>query len=453
MRETVRSSLGATLAAAALACFLAACGGGGAAGGTSGADTDPPADDGGGADAARDVAAPPTGAWRTMPLGANALEPPLRLAGAGDRAWVAGLRHTGAAAGCTLAEPPGPVQTYEIIALHESEGAWREETVASLDGGFGVGLAVDGGGAPLVAWMGGTPGEEFCGGSDLLVATRGGDAWTVATVQATSAVPGAVCAAMQDVCNTGDVTGMWPSLGVDAAGAPIVAFRDVHFGYTKEDYDSSDLEVARREAGGWRVWTVDDSAGAGRASAIAAEPASGRTYVAYTNPKDALLRLATFDGDAWTRETVATGAVAAGPPAIVVVDGAPAIVAHDGDEGTLVWFERDGDAWRRRTLDDDGVTGLEPSAAVCEDGVVQVAYRRCGRLGTDACQAAHDALKVATRRSGGWSLETVYADEEAEDGLSPAAVCGRVVFVTSRFDPATGGAISRGMLATWVTAE
>ncbi len=388
------------------------------------------------------------------------LEGPLRLIqGPGDTLFAAALRPTGTAPGCTLAEPPGPVTTYEAVLLTGgSTAAWAVETVAAFDGGFGLALGLaENAQDPLVAFMGGTPGEEFCGGSDLLVAARDASGrFTSTAVQTTSAVAGVVCSAMQDVCNTGDVTGMNPALGADAAGRPLVAFRDVHFGYTKEDYDSSDLEVARREAGAWRLWTVDDSSGAAQASAVASDSAAGRSYVAYTVPKAGEVRLATLADDQWTRETVAEGAFLRYAPALVVeADGRPAMALFDADTESLWYARRAADgSWGREPVDIGGRGGFWPSAARGPDGLVRIAYYRCGRLGSSACAPSEDGVRVARRTATGFAVEALPADAEAEDGLWPALAYGgdgqpRVLFAARRFDPVSGQAVVRLQLATW----
>ena len=174
----------------------------------------------------------------------------------------------------------------------------------------GLDLALDASGHPAVAFAGGEPEGQYCGGHDAVVARTDGTEWTTTTAAADSDD----AASGEPASDAGFVVGQWPALAFDADGEAAVLYRDVHFGsLQRDDQFRADAELAQQGSGGWNHRGVDQGDGAGLHGRLAFD-AQGRPVVAYVIPvEQAQSRLgvwvARLDGETWERVRLFDGEV------------------------------------------------------------------------------------------------------------------------------------------------
>src|SRR5262249_53921436 len=157
---------------------------------------------------------------------------------------------TGMTKTCKI-QPLGPVITSQVqvwnvcYAESNSDGSYTSKVVTSQPyvDPTGVGLAFDTAGSPSIAYTGegAMPSMDRCGANEVFLTTsQGGKFGTPVQVshgsQSNDLVPNQKDNCVQNVCNTGDTTGLWPSLGFDRANNALIAFRDVHFGFANDDF-------------------------------------------------------------------------------------------------------------------------------------------------------------------------------------------------------------------------
>ena len=358
--------------------------------------------------------------------------------------------------------PPQPVDVtlYQICYAESVGGAAFTTTVAATqayasDQG-GLGMAIDSAGRVLIAYPGGGFGSVYClGGSDLMRTERpaGGSFSTPATVIADSMATlggnqSQFCnGALQDVCQKGDVTGLWPSVAFDATGAPAIAFCDNHFGWAETDFSKSDLELARGT--GYGVVTIEAAQGGGWYPRIAFD-STNKAVIAHYNLKSVgetgLYVDREVGTDTYSRNFVGSASIeppfgfSIGPSDVL------AIAYYDGVKKHLYYVEStdQGVTWGTPdVVDDDGIVGMRPSLAFGPNGEPAIAYYRCNDFqpGTSSCSASKDGLRLARRAGGKWTVDKVSAQAGTEDGDFPALafVGGKAViaFQTRTFDPST----------------
>ena len=142
-----------------------------------------------------------------------------------------------------------------VVARELTDGAWTKETVpAALDGGavtghYGLGLAFDAQGNPLVTYQGGqtgadkgvhddrwhnnTTGQRLP--ADTVLAKKSGGAWTRYTLAQLS---NSWVTDNQAVDDQGEIVGLWSAVAVDNAGTVHVVQQDAHFGDITLESDS-----------------------------------------------------------------------------------------------------------------------------------------------------------------------------------------------------------------------
>lgn len=346
---------------------------------------------------------------------------------------------------------------YEIVyAVEEEEGNFAQEIVTEVElvgKPTGLSLAFGPDGAPLVAFMGGEQGEFRCGATNSMLARRGAGGWEIELIDSDGDVPAMLfdedvdhCAFYQNACNLGDVVGLWPALGI-FEGAPILAYRDIHYGFGVDAEEKSDLQLYWR---GNRV-TAEAVSGAGNFTRLVVTEGE-RIHIAHYNDQHHVSDLTQdyidgiwvihFERGDWTRERVVP---------IRGVDERIGFASHgerlglawfDVKEGRLSFVERVEGEWSKpQIVDSRGRTGLSPSLAYDGQGRPVITYRSCGvgKAGTD-CQAEDDRLLLAVRTDGGWTRSIIRAEAAKQEGLYSSLVVGSagapvVAFQESFFDP------------------
>ncbi|MCC6619847.1 MAG: hypothetical protein IT385_01250 [Deltaproteobacteria bacterium] len=338
---------------------------------------------------------------------------------------------------CYASEPAAGERARWTLRYAEADGdGWAVEEVAGiwhLGGPRGFDLAVAPDGAPHIAALTGEPDAvaRYCGANDLGVYRRGaGGAWAVEVAVATSGQ----AATGEPASDFGTVVGLWPALAFDEDGGAHVAYKDVHGGGLQaDDFRRADLELATRApGGGWAQRAVDWGQGAGDFAAAAFDR-EGALVIVQFNPRDdltaserGLWALRSDDGgETWARVRLLAGGTGERPSlAVSPTDGAIWVAWYDGAVG-LPYVARLDDVERfaeRAAWDIEDIgdrvfdEGRHPSIAVSADGLVAVAYQRCGRAsdGIGDCNPARDAVVFAWRDGAIWERE-VAVDEP--DGL------------------------------------
>ena len=162
-----------------------------------------------------------------------------------------------------------------------------------------------------------------------------------------------------------------PSVTLDSAGAPIVAFGVI-------DGSRIAIDVATLRGEEWTVETVattDRCDGCPPPLPAAIVNPEGGTVVAYGNTQDGAVHAAVSDGETWTDELVESGADGTGMAA--TTDGSSTFLTYYSGAGEVRLAERSSDGvWSTgsaaETNDPDEVTGVEAATtgiAVHEDTI------------------------------------------------------------------------------------
>ncbi len=450
-----------------VAASLVACSGDDPAGGGGDeGDADPAGDGGGQGDAGGDDGADAPPALQSLEwddpevVSAGAVGAQVRavLDPAGNPA-IAFLRPNGEEVECelTAGEPFFPVtrRQYDLVwSARSPDGSWGEEVVAQTDVVHGLGLAFDSAGTAYLAYLGGDPGTQWCAGSDMMLATRSGGGWSGGTTVQADSATGATCKKMQDVCNVGNVTGLWATLAVSDDGARVaLAFQDIHFGFSKEDWESADLEIAIGP-GGWTTDTVHDSEGAGKWTS-AAFNAAGKVALAWYNNKSGGVWFALEDtgGEAgdqgWPEDPVkVSNADPTYPIQLTVLpDGGYAVVYNDSREDQRgLWYaeSKDGTTWVETPVDIGANTGRSASMALDSWGRPVIAYGACNDANENSCDPQKDGIRLARWTGRRWDLNDVKGGShpEVSEGATVSLALTSdgapwITFARDRFDVAT----------------
>jgi hypothetical protein len=402
------------------------------------------------------------------------------IAVSGAKIGVASLATTTTTQTCTIS-PLGPTQTSQVpvwnvcYAESQSDGSYVSTVVTSqpYTDPTGVGLAFDSMGNPGIAFtgVGAPPASERCGANDAFLTTATGGIFgepvqvsngSMSNEQVTSQAGN--CS--QNVCNLGDVTGWWPALAFDPSDQPLMAYRDVHYGFSDDDLTQScDLELAEGGGSTYSVLTIDVSRGGGEYNRVAITPAglpvvldfsTGSMPGVYVNQTTTLGSLADQAADGgWSSEQIFSGHVGPQLGFGINAQGQFGVAYFDSDISELFYIESsDGSTWSTpQPVDTNGLTGQYPSLAFDPIGEPAIAYYRCsGNHADKTCDATQDGLYLARRTSGAWSTVAVHADPNVLDGLYPAlALAGGKAVIA--FQSTSYDAVSATNSATWWVAE
>jgi hypothetical protein len=405
------------------------------------------------------------------------------IAVSGNKVGVASLADTGTTQTCTIMPMQMPTTSQvPVWNVCYAEGQWQGTfksqivTAQPYVSPTGVGLAFDSMGNPGIAYtgVGSMPAMERCGANDAFFTKASAGTFGAAVQVSHGSQSDALVASQagncsQGVCNQGDVTGWWPSLGFDPSDHAFMAYRDVHFGFAVSDLTAkSDVELAEEQGGGaFSVLTIDVARGGGTSNRIGFTPKGLPAVAQYSTGAmpgvvvdralvGGAISAQAADGG-WTWSQPFNGQV--GPQLGFAIDaqGLMAVAYFDSDPSTSRLFyveSSDGATWSSPVpVDTNGLTGQYPSLAFDPSGNPAVAYYRCSdNVSVPQCDPAKDGLYLARRVGGSWNVETVHADPSVTDGLYPALafVDGHVAIA---FQITSSDPVSSTSSASWWIAE
>jgi hypothetical protein len=241
---------------------------------------------------------------------------------------------------------------------------------ASARSGQYASLALDGSGTPRIAYYEGWTRE-------LRLATWGGSAWSVQTVD-----------------NTTNNIGQYCSLALAPGnGYPCIAYYDAH---------NHDLRYASWNGSSWSRQTVASSGDVGKYSSLALEPGTGFPRISYYDETNDNLKYAWWNGSSWSFKTVDIPGSVGLNTSLALEPGTnqPRISYYDKTHKWLKYaYSNDGGAnWTVQTPDSTGDVGLYSSLAI-EPGT---RYPRISYYDNTL-----HALKHASWDGSAWNKQTV----------------------------------------------
>jgi len=266
--------------------------------------------------------------------------------------------------------------TGNLLYAKRTGSIWGLPQTVDTGGDFGVY-------ASLVVGADGLPRAAYSRQSDaLLYAAFDGTAWSTAAVA------------------SGAGMGVWPSLALDGAGQPHIAYHDAA---------GLDLEYAVYDssAGAWALSTVDAAGSSGRHPSLALDSA-GEPHIAYVVDGN-VLKYARRTAGSWGFESPDSGGSLAYPSLALDGNGLARIAFEETGSGELRFASFDGSSWSRVVVDTSSAAG-ETSLALDGDGWAHIAYR----------DSAVGDLKNADFDGAAWSTGTV--DSEGATGKAPSIV-------------------------------
>jgi hypothetical protein len=322
---------------------------------------------------------------------------------------------------------------YELHAsLEETDGTVRDVIVddnVPNNKEASVSMAVDGGGALLIAYNGGDVTRTYCGASDLRVAVESGAGFILQTA-ATVGDTGATCrgdAGGDPYCGQGEVVGLYPAIAAHD-GDVAIAYLDTHFGFADADINQSDLELARGTASSLMLSSINTETGAGY-HATAAFSASGKLIVGHNVQANNRFRddnnvdYTVSDG-LWVGVEDATGVVVdqvllprvrtASRVAVGAVGDVIHVAFHDRSDEQLLLFTSvdDGATFSPRPIEQRGRSGRDPNV-LDVDGNLILVYAHCrDDENGDGCSARDDGVRIARVGSTSAVKQDLRGDDE-----------------------------------------
>lgn len=181
--------------------------------------------------------------------------------------------------------------------------------------------------------------------------------------------------------------GGFPSLGINGANQPVIAY-----------YDGHALRQATKVGTEWIGSDVDASGNVGAFASQAFDPA-GRAAIAYYDVGKADLKFAQSDGSNWLIETVDSQGDVGRYAALAVNAMGPKIAYQDITSGMLKYAWKSGGAWEIQTVAPVG-TG---------DTYLAMTLDRFGRPRISFYDPASNALRYAWRNGPAWVIEKIEA--------------------------------------------
>jgi hypothetical protein len=292
---------------------------------------------------------------------------------------------------------------------------------------YGLSLALDLNGNPLVAYLGKdaqTASEPQSGWyeSDLAVTQGNGSSWTtnIATRLSNEAVSNVV------FNDTGTVVGLFPSIAVKPDGSLFIAYRDVHYGQFPTDWKKSDLETVEGAVGSWSTRQVAalggswEGAGGLNSAAIGANDEPAVAWSAYAGNAGNGSPVAVYfarrsNGTTWAATKVHNSAgTNSGPSLAYDARVGYALAYEDQGQGITYYQESvDGQTWKTaEPMYTSPTGGWYPSVAFTADGNPAMAWYDCSvESGVQLCPAADDALVLAVRSEGMWPSNPWLVDD------------------------------------------
>jgi len=335
---------------------------------------------------------------------------------------------------CNEVEVNPPVRLRQTVYYASFDPSGEEWIVEQVDDPVvileptGLSLEYDAQGRPAIAYTGGIPEGQYCGGHDAVLAVREQSGWTFETASSQSGDSATGISGSDE----GFVVGFWPGLAYNSTGEPAIIHKDVHFGALQSiDFKRADAEFAMRFGGGWSHEAIDPNEGAGSYGTVLFD-FEDRPVVFYTIPLEAQVdsrfgvwgarRSDTGDWDekvhlfeGAVHETISAG--------FNPVTG-ELVVAFYSAEDAAVRVKRisdmegfaDSKSWESEIVGDAAYDeGRHVSLDFTPSGREILAYHRC-RLyssSSDGCDQNDEAVILAVEKDGYFEIEKV---DEAELG-------------------------------------
>ncbi len=332
-----------------------------------------------------------------------------------------------------IAPPTRLRQELRFAAKAPGATAWTAELVDSpvvTVAPNGLSLDFDAQGRANVAFTGGVPEMQYCGGHDAVLATKDATGWTMETAGALSGDSQTGEAAS----DSGNVVGLWPSLAFDPQGQPAILHKDAHFGSLQhDDKYRADAELAWRNGGGWSHEAVDYGEGAGDWNELIFD-SEGRPVAFYaitveaqgTSRHGVWAARRETDGT-WNQVRLHAGAIHQEISAAIDPLSNDLLVAFYAASDYAVKLLRlapeaefaDATAWTSEQVGDARYDeGQYVSLAFTPSGKAALAYHRCKRYdpGTDGCNQNDEAAIFALQEGDKWNIEIVKAGSKGSCG-------------------------------------
>ncbi len=295
----------------------------------------------------------------------------------------------------------------------------------------GLSLAFDPQGRPAVAYTGGEPELQYCGGNDAVLAVREGGEWSFDTAGAA----GGESATGDPAADSGFTVGFWPALAYDGDGNPAMVYQDAHYyPLQHDDIYRADAEFAWSNGGGsWDHEAVDYGEGAGDYNSLAFDH-EGRPVAVYAIAVEAQdetrhgvwAARRSVEGE-WVVVKLHTGGIHNDTAVVVDPDSGELVVAFYSVTDRAVRVRRLGDA---EQFDDAGAWSTELVAraqydegrytamAFMPSGELALAYHRCRLLTAPegSCDSNDEAVIFATSDGGSWDYQVVVESEVGSCG-------------------------------------
>ena len=370
-------------------------------------------------------ASTPDRVWTSTRLGQASFGLQARMARSAEGTLAVAAYANNAEADGTCDDEDGTTLQRQTIhvALRAPGGSWEVEQAAAPAvplSPYGLDLSFDPAGRPAIAYAGGEPEDNWCGGHDAVLAVRDDATWT----EQTAAMESDDAWSGDEASDAGFVVGLWPALAFDTQGHAALLYRDAHYGSIQhDDRIRSDAELAWSDGSAWSHQVVDLGDGAQDYGDLAFDD-DGRPVAAYAITVEAtqdsrygVWAARLEDGD-WSHVQLYAGGIhtevalalspATGLPSVAFYAQREeaAVVVTLADDGAFA----DPDAWTTERVATPGYDeGRNVALAFDETGEPALAYHRCRRAtsaGTD-CDLNDEAAVFASRHEGSWVYETV----------------------------------------------
>ncbi len=320
-------------------------------------------------------------------------------------------------------------QEIRLATKPQGSQEWSVETVddpvvAFQPNGLSLGFNLQG--QPGIAYTGGEPEGQYCGGNDAVLAEKTGAEWTFETAGANSGDS----ATGEPASDSGFIVGIMPALAYDPQGQPAIVHRDSHFAMQHDDLYRADAEFAWRNGGAWIHEAVDYGEAAGFYNALIFD-AEGRPIALYAITVEAqgVSRHGVWasrrepDGT-WNRVKLHSGKIhneiAVG---IDPISGELVVAFYSArDLGVRIRRLSDSErfveieAWNSEIVKDPRYDeGQYVSMAFSPFGQLALAYRRCKSVTSAAggCDKNDEAVIFALKNNNKWDIGIV---QEATSG-------------------------------------
>ncbi len=375
----------------------------------------------------------------------------ISLAPTPDGQWAVAYYRAGQLVpnGCTAPITGGgftPDMLDEVSYAWFDGANWNRETVDQIHSSFlgGISLVFNKANPAqaLIAYLGGPDSSQCCGGSKLIQASRiAASNWNISNPPIVSSSGQAAsgtdsngipnCPEDQNLCNIGDMVGLWPSQAVAPDGTIGIVYKDLHLCYAITDVDKSDVELAYTNGSNWAHEWIDLGRGGGSYSRLVYDSNNVPAVAFYNGPIGSIFfskrgasqwpwdycgKFGTQQYQCLPGYTCDNGgsqpSMRCGIEVATNVSGLPEgslslaigpdgsyLLAHfDPKNFNLVFsYSTDGVTWQSGAIDTDGSIGMYPNVMIHPTTKKPVVvYYRCGDY-TDGlnCNMNSDGLRLA----------------------------------------------------------